>query len=63
MKRLTLEHKRGKLVSGCCPGHDDYPTECYKSRRSKRARARQRKKENQNARQRAKTELRKTLDG
>ncbi len=29
----------------CCPGHDTWPTETYKSNRSKRARARDKKKE------------------
>jgi hypothetical protein len=24
---------------GCCPGHDKFPSETYRSRRSKRARA------------------------
>lgn len=32
MKRQILELKRH--VSGCCPGHDDFPDEAYRNRRS-----------------------------
>lgn len=39
-----------KHVSGCCPGHDKYPGDTYKSNRSKRARARDKKIEHQHAR-------------
>lgn len=39
-----------KYVSNCCPGHDTYPNETYKNRRSKRARARDKKKERRHAR-------------
>lgn len=37
-------------VSGCCPGHDKYPDDTYRSNRSKRARARDKKAEHQHAR-------------
>jgi hypothetical protein len=50
MRREILTVKRGRDVSGCCPGHDDFPHETYRSRRSKRARARDKKIEHQYAR-------------
>jgi hypothetical protein len=56
MKREILKHKRH--VSFCCPGHDTFPNETYKSRRSKHARARDKKLEHQVARSMAKRELR-----
>jgi hypothetical protein len=34
----------------CCPGHDKYPNETYRSRRSKKARRRDKKMEHQHAR-------------
>lgn len=34
----------------CCPGHDDYPNDTYRSNRSIRARARDIKKEHRHAR-------------
>lgn len=36
--------------SGCCPGHDDYPTEKYSSRRSTKARSRDKTKEHKHVR-------------
>lgn len=45
MKREIEKLRRGD--SGCCPGHDLFPTETYNSRRSKRARARDKKAEHQ----------------
>lgn len=36
--RDILKIKRG--VSSCCPGHDSYPNQTYRNRRSKKARAR-----------------------
>jgi len=50
MKRDILRVKRKKYINGCCPGHDDYPDETYKGRRSKKARARDKKIEHQHAR-------------
>lgn len=42
MKREIKDIKR---ITPCCPGHDDWPSETYKSRRSKKARARDKAKE------------------
>lgn len=50
MKREILQLKRMRHINGCCPGHDDYPSETYGSNRSKRARARDMKKEHRHAR-------------
>ncbi|MCP1540119.1 hypothetical protein [Methylorubrum extorquens] len=43
--------------SGCCPGHDTFPSETYNNRRSKRAQARDTKVQHQRARARSKSEL------
>ncbi len=61
MRRQILEVKRMKHVCGCCPGHDDYPTEKYSNNRSMRARARDIKLEHQHARSAAKQLLIKEL--
>ncbi len=50
MIRELLTHKLGKMVSGCCPGHDDWPDSTYRGKRSKRARSRDKQKEHQYAR-------------
>lgn len=50
MQREILKFKRKKFINGCCPGHDDFPDETYKSRRSKKARARDKRVEHQYAR-------------
>lgn len=55
MKREIIKHRRGD--SGCCPGHDKFPEEKYKSNRSRKARARDRKVENQIVRQLQKREV------
>lgn len=34
----------------CCPGHDDYPGDTYRNRRSKKARSKGIKKEHRHAR-------------
>lgn len=60
MKREILKHKRH--VSTCCPGHDTFPNETYKSRRSKHARARDKKLEHQVARSMAKRDLREEVE-
>jgi hypothetical protein len=39
MKRELKDLKRERTVSGCCPGHDDFPAGSYANRRSKKARA------------------------
>jgi hypothetical protein len=56
MKREIITRKR--QVSGCCPGHDTYPSEAYKSRKSVHALSRSKVKERQHARTLAKRELR-----
>lgn len=45
MKRELLNHKKKRNVSGCCPGHDDWPEETYRGKRSKKARSRDKQKE------------------
>jgi hypothetical protein len=45
MKREILAFNRH--VSGCCPGHDTFPDDTYKSNRSKQARSRDMKVEHQ----------------
>jgi hypothetical protein len=45
MKREILDAKRGLHISGCCPGHDDFPIDSYRNRRSKHARSRDKKNE------------------
>lgn len=59
MRRLVDKIKR---YYNCCPGHDDFPTETYNSRRSKKARARDRGKENRYARRKLKQNLEKDQD-
>lgn len=59
MKRLILSFKRG--VCGCCPGHDQFPNDTYKSRRSKKARSRDKKVEHQMARTLMKRNLKEIL--
>lgn len=50
MQREILKFKRKRHINGCCPVHDDFPDETYKSRRSKKARARDKRAEHQYAR-------------
>jgi len=45
MKRELFDVKRGKMVNWCCPGHDDWPDETYRNRRSKKARSLDKKRE------------------
>ncbi len=62
MKRqLLLVPGKQLLGSWCCPGHDAWPHETYKNKRSKQARARDIKKEHQLARTLEKRELNKEL--
>jgi hypothetical protein len=42
---------------GCCPGHDKFPSETYRSRRSKRARAEARRIAHKRARAWARVEI------
>lgn len=37
---MKRDIKRIRLLRSCCPGHDDFPDDTYKNRRSKKARAR-----------------------
>lgn len=50
MKREILGFKREITISGCCPNHDTWPVETYRSRRSKKARSRDKAKEHRHAR-------------
>jgi hypothetical protein len=59
MRREILQHKRMKIISGCCPGHDDWPRETYRGKRSKHARSRDIKKEHRYARRKTKQLTRK----
>jgi hypothetical protein len=43
---------------GCCPGHDTFPSETYRSRRSKKARSRDKKLEHRYIRSLLKRQLR-----
>lgn len=47
---------------GCCPGHDLFPTETYKNRRSKKARARGKKLEHKMARHFSKEIIKKEVN-
>lgn len=42
---MKRELKKLKHVESCCPGHDDWPDQTYKNKRSKRARSQDKKKE------------------
>lgn len=50
---------RKREECGCCPGHDDFPSDKYNSRRSQKARSKARTKLHKLARQRLKRELNK----
>lgn len=56
MKREIVEITR---PGWCCPGHDKYPGDTYRSNRSKRARARDIKKEHRHVRRVVKGRTRK----
>lgn len=55
MKREIKDLKR---ITPCCPGHDDWPSETYNSRRSKAARSRDKAKEHRYVRRMKKQNLR-----
>lgn len=57
MRRQILMVKLHKMIGGCCPGHDEWPDDTYRSRRSKRARARDKKHEHKLARSILKRQL------
>jgi hypothetical protein len=61
MKR-EIEMLKGAVVSDCCPGHDTYPVETYRNRRSKKARSRDKQIEHQHARSIQKQNLQKEID-
>lgn len=45
MRREIKDIRGPKRLDPCCPGHDDWPNDTYKSRRSKRARSRDKGRE------------------
>lgn len=45
----------------CCPGHDKYPSDTYKNRRSKKRRSEDIKKEHRHARRAKKLKLQKEV--
>lgn len=45
MKRDILTIRRRKMINGCCPAHDDWPSETYRNRASVHTRSRDKKKE------------------
>lgn len=62
MRRQLKDLLHGWKIGNCCPGHDTFPCETYRSRRSKRARARDKKVEHQYARTILKRQLRAELN-
>lgn len=60
MKRQIFQFHRGGC--SCCPGHDNYPGESYKNRRSKKARVKGKKIEHKYARTLLKRDLNKELE-
>jgi hypothetical protein len=50
MRRDIENIKSPRQLDECCPGHDDWPCDTYRNRRSKRARARDIKREHRYAR-------------
>ena len=57
MRRDIANLKSPRQLDACCPGHDQWPDDTYRNRRSKRARARDIKKEHRHARALYKREL------
>ena len=49
--------KRLRHINGCCPGHDDFPSDTYRNRRSKKARSRDKAKEHRYVRRTRKQHL------
>lgn len=60
MKREIITLK-GRKVSGCCPGHDKYPNDVYKTRLSRKRRRELIKVEHQHVRQMVKRNITKEL--
>jgi len=50
MRREIENIKSPRQLDACCPGHDDWPNDVYRNRRSIRARARDIKREHRFAR-------------
>jgi hypothetical protein len=59
--RDILKIRRGDC--GCCPGHDTFPNDSYKSRRSKKARSNGIKVEHRFVRRYLKQKLKKEILG
>lgn len=60
MKREIFDIRHN--VSGCCPGHDDYPDDVYGNRRSTKARAKGIKREHKYVRTVVNRELKKEVE-
>jgi hypothetical protein len=61
MRRQILDIEPGHNTTGCCPGHDNWPSETYRNRRSKRARARDKAIEHRFVRRKLNGELAKEI--
>lgn len=60
MKREIKLLKRG--VSGCCPGHDDYPNDTYKTHASRKARSKHKTVEHKHVRTIIKRQISKEIE-
>lgn len=58
MRREIEFIKSPRALDECCPGHDQWPNDTYRNRRSKRARARDKAKEHRYVRHVRNQELR-----
>jgi hypothetical protein len=59
---MKREIKQLKFLGSCCPGHDKYPNESYRNRRSKKARSKGVKKEHRTARRIVRQRMKKEED-
>jgi len=68
LSQREQENRKGRKVkrqileiephpSDCCPGHDKWPNETYRNRRSKKARSRDKKKEHRYVRRMSKKKI------
>ena len=62
MRRQIRDLLPGYKVGNCCPVHDAFPSDTYKSKRSKHARARDKKVEHQYVRTILKRDLKHELN-
>jgi len=62
MKREILNYKRAKIISGCCPGHDEWPVETYGNRKSVKARSRDKQSEHQYVRSLRRRKMKEEFD-